>query len=279
MKSHQRSVSCWIILLAAGVCAQAYVADAGIVLTVRDTISGIGGDSLVAVADLDHDGIRDVVTRNAGGFTIYEQTGATSAVRFSAGFVMRGAVANDIDGDGNIEILVSPPDTATVYRATGNDTYSPIYSATGGYGIIGGLMSVGDVNGNGNKEFLIPSKSNGLYALESQGGDAFSVIAASNNPVEIAAPTADLDGDGQPEIVAGGDNSVNTYVYHLVGGSLQTVFHSATDGLLGVGDTDGDGRAEIITRHNGFDTLGSLVSDGMGGYVVAAEVALPGQAF
>src|SRR6185295_3279471 len=56
--------------------------------------------------------------------------------------------------------------------------------------------------------------------------------------------TADLDGDGQVEIISGGD------VWHLVNGQWTLAWQSAVEpAQVVVADLDGDGRAEVIHFH------------------------------
>ena len=201
-----------------------------------------GGGVSVAVADVNGDGMADVVT-GAG-------PGGGPHVR---AFSLAGGSVTEV---------------ASFYA------YDP--SFTGGV-----LVAGGDVNGDGIAEITTgTTRAGGPVRVFTIGGPAgvaeltsfFAYFPAFEGPVRVAA--ADVNGDGLADIItgAGPGGGPHVVVWDLVGGGGLTILASfyaydpafcdigtttpdptLCDGVyVGAGDANGDGLAEVITGTNRF---------------------------
>jgi uncharacterized repeat protein (TIGR01451 family) len=133
----------------------------------------------VVVADVDDNGDLEIVTAHGGGYVaVYDQQGY-----FEAGWPqrpttseLRGLSVYDLDGDGSLEIIVT--------AAIGNKTNAWVLEHTGairsgwpqlsndsGYawGVYNDNAAVGDLDGDGQGEIVLPSDVHYVCAYESSG--------------------------------------------------------------------------------------------------------------
>ncbi len=157
-------------------------------------------------------------------------------------------VADDLDGDGKDEILLGGLEAATtkVYAVenVGDNAYVQAWSKelihTDGQRInVETIVDAGDLDQDGRKEFLagglktIGSPSDPffsvLYLFETTGNDSFEPVASFVLPTnafgDTSAKVADVDGDGDLEIVFGtlepGESLSKHRRQHLVGSLVQ----------------------------------------------------------
>lgn len=192
-------------------------------------------------ADLDGDGTPDTaVVRNEDGST----TGYT-----------------DIDGDGQAEQITQIGSDGSVVIAVTDGNGGWDVAATGHLDSDGTFVE--DASPDGSATVDLPADGSGAGtqgALTAAGIESDAVTglpgtteivftAADGQTYELGAPTADLDGDGNPD----------------------TVVTEMPDGtVVGYSDVDGDGQADQVTQidPDGSVTIG--VPDGNGGWEQAA---------
>jgi len=201
----------------------------------------------VVVTDLDDDGDLEIVSAHSGGYvSVYNHLGY-----FKPGWPkrpvtneLRGLVVDDLDGDGSDKVVV----TAAVYDKANTWVYEhtgdlrpgwPQLSNDSGYayGVFNDNGWIADLNGDGDKEIIVPSDvhyicaysadgrqitSNSMYgdkgwgeiglwedpAIELRGwGDCSSTRGERyrTNLAHGAATVADLDGDGTQEVIVTGN--------------------------------------------------------------------------
>ena len=186
--------------------------------------------------------------------------------------------AADVDGDGRAEIIVTSPWGIGVLGLRGG-ALTALMLAPNGTRFGGWLLSTadnwlpvtGDLDGDGRAELVVTSPW-GLGILRFDGTTLTSVVMAPNGtafgswPLNTATDrveaAADLDGDGRAELVLSGPGGL--LVLALDGAALTVkaavaegaaaggwTVDSMHDGVLAVGDVDGDGRAELIVRNEG----------------------------
>lgn len=252
-----------LLLLTNGLTAQS------LDFTLRETISIPSGTDVLAVRDMDGDGVLDIVLANLSGWTIsvLERSGATFLTRFtiSEPFQLRGPVVAEVDGDGLPEILSGNRDNGRIqiWEASGDNTYALKHTEYVGNWIE--QSTAGDSDGDGQREFLIARESfpSWLFILEAISNNVYvnrdGLTGYGGN--SSVAGTYDLDGDGAPETVFNDDGYLSLrrfYVYE--NGSL--VFQDNQMFAHSLGDTDGNGVAEIIGREVSTDNLRILESTG-----------------
>jgi len=207
-----------------------------------------------AVADLDGDGVLDVVVPLANGklYALNALGNIKPGWPVSIGDVLdlyNSQVINssprivDLDGDGTLEIVVGSTDKK-VYAFNGNGSVRWTYQ-TGD--MVLSTPAVADIDpASPGLETVVGSGDSYVYLLNSSGGLIWR--RATGWTVRSSPAVADLDGDQDLEIVIGGDDDkvwAWHHTGHLVAGWPQTtgadVFSSPA-----IGDVDGDGRPEVV---------------------------------
>jgi len=195
----------------------------------------------------------------------------------------------DLDGDGMQEFvfpMVHMVDgvkkrTVFVYENNGNDSFEQVWSYTfPGVGDQFTTVDVSDLDGDGNLEILavhVPEEGNdgpNLYVFEHTGtdndyGTAAAVtwdLGSSGRDIVRVAKAADVDGDGQQEVVMTAYTSqpsiviasvsdfslpvwTTEYVNNDIGGSSPDI------AAIGIGDLDGDGTPEVVLTEGATDQV------------------------
>ncbi len=238
---------------------------------------GFSGGVRVALADVNGDGVVDVVTGAGGGTepTVRVYNGADGVlVRTFAAFerTFSGGVfvaAGDVNGDGIADIIVGSgegrsPLVRVFDGPTGRKLTLPVgefvpYSPR----FVGGVrVAAGDVNGDGRADVITGAGPGGgphvriwnsghVSSLQELTG-FFSYDPAFRGGVYVAA--GDVNGDGYADVVtgAGAGGGPHVRVWNVHDGSELLGFFAYSAAFAGgvrvaAGDIDGDGYAEIIT--------------------------------
>jgi len=197
---------------------------------------GFTGGVRVAVGDVSGDGIDDIITGAGPGglpqINVYD--GRT-------GNLIRAFFAFDVASAG-------PTGTPSAFGGAGPNVFF-----TGGV-----YVAAGDVNGDGFAEIIVGADKGGGPQVEVYDGltgvrtsSFYAFVPFFTGGVRVA--TADIDGDGRDEIVAGAGagGGPQVVVMTATGGTLASFFATAPNFLGGVfvsgGDTNGDGVDEVIT--------------------------------
>jgi len=243
------------------------------------------------VGDLDGDGVPEIVTfssdasyNNFVNLRVYDgATGALKAKMNLPSIVSHGswitptpAVLVDADRNGKGEIIFANNGRIYSYEAAGSgSTFSLVSKWPGGIaytmpaGVTGGSLPqpiVTDFNGDGVPELVI---YNQIYNAVTGAlmGTTESITSAymGRNPSHTGSGTGctfaaavDMDGDGLPELVAGG--AVYKVNISPNGATATcTILSKNTavgDGFTGVVDTDLDGRLEVVVANtNGANSF------------------------
>lgn len=196
---------------------------------------GIGNSYGHSVAaDLDNDGVREVIVGNAAydpdGNTIWENGGTDGTV----------AIA-DLDLDGSPEIVSVGNYGVITMDSEGREIWT--------FDTSGALVStpvIADVDGDGYPEAIIPTSSS-LFVLDRDGNELYTVNPSGSGSGRGGASAYDLNGDGAWEIVWAGPTS--TMIIDGASGDILTEYAGANttcSGPVPIVDLDGDGHAEIV---------------------------------
>lgn len=226
-------------------------------------IPGEGHRYLAGVEDLDGDGALDAVlySPNNSAVSIVERTAIGWVERRSISGYPNLVRVEDVDGDGRAEILTSDDYTITIREATADNAYAVLYKRTYGFHIEG-TGSTGDYDGDGMKEFLIAREGwpSTVHILEGTADNTYqNVDTVTGDEYNCnAVGTADLDCDGVMELVfwdsaynAGAANDGTTYGYENGARAYKiddfaALYNGGASGVPPLGDTDGNGKIEII---------------------------------
>ncbi|GAB5536801.1 MAG: hypothetical protein Rubg2KO_30500 [Rubricoccaceae bacterium] len=247
-------------------------------------LADVGDDSTPSVADLDGDGDLDVLAgANDGTFRYFENTagaGATptfsSAVTNPFGLADVGDLSTpsvgDLDGDGDLDVLAGANDgTFRYFENTAVDTPVALAAAvTNPFGLadVGNWSapSVADVDGDGDLDMLAGEFGGSFWYFENTAGAGTTPAFASavTNPFGLAdvgdwstPSVADLDGDGDLDVLAATLDGDFFYFENTAGVSTTPAFASAMLNPFGLGyigfnstlsvvDLDGDGDLDVL---------------------------------
>jgi hypothetical protein len=138
-----------------------------------------------------------------------------SAVRVETGPSPRGLAADDLDGDGDIDVVTSHAGETNVYLLAGNASGSFLRGAALRAGGAANSAAFADVNGDGRRDIVTTNDAGTVSVLRNLGGLSFlqdAVHGVGDEP--IGAALGDLNGDGRPDLVVGNRGSEDVSVVY-----------------------------------------------------------------
>jgi FG-GAP-like repeat len=224
----------------------------------------------VVVADVDDDGEIEIVTAHNGGYvSVYTHDGY-----FQPGWPqvptdaeLRGLSVYDLDGDGQMEILVTAavgsPVNSWVYEPNGALRLGwPQLSGDSGYafGVYNANAAVGDLDGDGLGEIVVPSDTNCICAYEAGG----TQIPA--NPIYGGK------GWGKVSVWESLATEIRGWGYcDTSSGRAERYYPLFPFGPATIADMDGNGSQEVVAVGNLYDCATSQFSLYNGPYIFNAD--------
>jgi uncharacterized repeat protein (TIGR01451 family) len=202
----------------------------------------------VVVADLDGDRDPEVVTAHGGGYVhVFDHGGGSVWSRRPAENELRGLSVDDLDNDGTLEIIV----TGAVYGKVNTWVLEhdgstrpgwPQLSDDSGYayGVFNDNAAVGDLDGDGAGEIVIPSDVHYICAYEADG---------SQIP---AHPIYGGKGWGKVGVWESLDTELRGWGY-CNGVRAESYRTNFAHGPAALADLDGDGSIEVVATGNVYD--------------------------
>jgi archaellum component FlaF (FlaF/FlaG flagellin family) len=240
-----------------------------------------GSPQSVALGDLDHDGILDIVTANdagSGGVASSIATkdvfsgGANGSVsvflggvdgaakpeaRYDAGDQPRSVALADFDRDGNLDLATADAagyggfSDVSILLGNGDGTFRARQSVPAGSAPW--QVKVADLDGDGKPDLLVPDRDNAVVNVLLGNGDGTfrqqPAVGVGFSPSAVAV--GDFNHDGALDFVAA--NLSSGLDLSLVLGNGDGTFHSEVRLPLGVfpfsvssADLNGDGHADLV---------------------------------
>jgi hypothetical protein len=222
------------------------------------------GPIAVAVADLNGDGIPDLIVAN-GGATFYPTGDNTVSVllgngdgtfraaqSYPTGLTPVSVAVGDFNGDGHPDIVVANGSAGTVglLLGKGDGTFQAVANYAAGSNPVS--VAVGDFNGDGIADVAVADRGSGtVIILLGKGDGTFQPAqsyAAGNSASSVAV--ADFNRDGKLDIAVGNPNDGKVSIWLGNGdGSFQTPLSYAAGSFsspLVVRDFNGDGWPDLV---------------------------------
>lgn len=210
-------------------------------------------------------GIGTILNGQAKLFTSLLPSGARSLRAYYGG----DASYTSATSDALTQIVVARP----------QDGFQNAVSYNVGSGPYG--VSVGDLNGDGRPDLIVPnSNDNNVSVLLGNGDGTFrAAVNYETGMVPLSAAVADFNGDGRADVAVGNNNGGNVSVLLGKGdGTFQTAANYPGGGpFVAVADFNGDGNADLAAAPGGSGTLNLLLGNGDGTFQQPVRYAAQGQ--
>jgi len=212
----------------------------------------------LAAGDWNGDSYPDLAVtegNRAGRIHLYRGSGAAFspfATMAGSGAFPAAVVTHDFNGDGAADLAVASDGDLglTLFRATAVGEFvegRPVPDALrwGATDLVGA-----DVDGDGETDLILPT---GI--LRGDGAGDFSALGGLGGDVGVAS--ADINGDGKPEVAVGVADGINIWRVSAPGDAPGFLTHidTAAPAGLAADDLDRDGRAELIASDRRGNTV------------------------
>jgi uncharacterized repeat protein (TIGR01451 family) len=222
----------------------------------------------VVVADVDGDGDIEIVTAHGGGYVhLFDHTGDVVWSRRPAENELRGLSVFDLDDDGTLEIIV----TGAVYGKTNTwvlehdgalrPGWPQLTNDSGyAYGVFNDNAAVGDLDGDGVGEIVVPSDVHYICAYEANG-------------VQIPAhPMYGGKGWGKVGVWESLNIELRGWGTCSAGDAREERYRANfAHGPAAIADVNGDGSNEVVAVGNVYDCISGYPSRYNGVYLFNAD--------
>ena len=229
-----------------------------------------GDVSSIALGDFNGDGLLDIALTDGAQQNVIFFTGngdgtfTKEATTITTATPAHGVVVADFNGDGNDDVAyaintsVVGSNLSDLYLALGNGDGTFQVPSTPAATLIGEFLTSGDTNAD-NKPDIVASTINepgghligkSLFVLLGKGNGTFQTPVSYTSDIPSDPHLADVNGDGIPDIIAGGSTGALVYLGNG-DGTFQPYQEPSIGGFaltyaVNAGDFNNDGNADLI---------------------------------
>ncbi len=235
----------------------------------------------VASGDIDGDGFDDIIAGLNGGERTGVLRGGADGVRavevYSINPIMHPALA-DFDNDGDLDVAGSSTSSGLVLNLNygQNLTHAPRFTISGQNQVL--ALATGDFNGDGLPDLVSSQNSQSTVTIQlNLGSGVFgppvtTVTVGNGANTSYGLEVADIDGDGDIDILATEFDSNTLYVLRNAGtGQVFTVTNVSDGTNNGFGrlvavDLNDDGNLDVVTSEFDGSRVAVFLGDGTGAF-------------
>ncbi len=242
------------------------------------------GFTSLRYGDINGDGHQDIVTcgYNSSSIKWFANNGSGqfgSAQIILSGIEVRDIFPADMDNDGDLDMTAAVLDEELRwYEHMANGTFTEHLIEA----VRGTRLLVTDADEDGDPDVFSASHEDDVIRCHLQVSDTFppSVRLAGGTYIPSSLAHADIDGDGDVDLISGSVDFVNWFPNNGDGtfGDMRVIVSNYYSGFFRVAaeDIDNDGDVDVITYTESGDMMIKAVNDGTGNFVYSI---LPGNAY
>lgn len=247
-----------------------------------------GAPFAAAIADINGDGIPDIVTADQSGeiSVLLGNGGGTfqTAVNYPANGVPVSIALADFNRDGKLDVVVanySGGFLASVLLGNGDGTFKP--PAGYGAGTNNTSVAIGDFNGDGKLDLAVTQSAgtSGVNILLGKGDGTFGSPKFTNTDSGAqSVAVADFNHDGKADLAVACNTSGTVDI--LLGngnGTFQAAVAYPTGPMpfsVALGDVNGDGFLDLVTANLGGNSVSVLAGKGNGAFLARHDFLVKG---
>ena len=255
------------------------------------SVGDFNGDGKIDVAIGQNGGSAVAVALGNGDGTFGSQTNLAVPTSYEVNFTAVG----DFNKDGKLDLIAgsdliylpvvagdNPETMFSVFLGNGDGSFQkPVNYQIDGYL---DSMAVGDLNGDGNLDFIAYINGSGLGAgpllFPGNGDGTFATPVTIGSVSATLLLVADVNGDGKPDILGGGDGTLYVALNNGAGTFLPAVSYSSPLGgasSMSAGDFNADGRLDVafVPGGNNPGNMAILYGNGDGTFKPAITYPAP----
>ena len=241
-----------------------------------DYTTGGADERVVALGDLNGDGIKDIVidSYTTHKISVFMNSGTgtfPTKVEYLSNVGLNGVGLADLNNDGKLDMVGVNYDSSnmSVFINNGNGTFAAkVDYATGSHP---NKLTIADLTGDGYADIVEANNGNANITVFKNNGNgtfaSFGSYATGTNPHSIAI--GDFNADGLIDIVVGnyGSGTISVYKNNGGGSFAGKVDYSAGSNPLGgitTADFNADGKLDVAIPAYGADKIAVFVNNGSG---------------